>query len=90
MTIEFIQEILESVPNQKIVSRMTAGRKFGNLSATGIWKFEPVADGTRVTFGWEVMLGGLLKMATPIFAPLARRTLRHDLVNLKKELEGTA
>jgi len=35
----------------------------------------------------EVELGGLLKLAAPVFAPLARRTLRRDLENLKKVME---
>jgi len=41
-----------------------------------------------VTFDWEVEVGGLLKLTAPVFAPLARRTLRRDLENLKKVMEA--
>jgi len=83
----FVCETPELIPNQKIASRVTGGGKLGRLCATGFWKFDPVDQSTRVTMGWEVELAGLLKLAAPVFAPLARRTVSRDLANLKKALE---
>lgn len=83
----FTMETTEFVPNHKTVTRGTAGGKGGKLSAVGAWLFEPVTEGTQVTFDWEVELSGLLKLTTPLFVPLAQRTLQRDLANLKRMLE---
>jgi carbon monoxide dehydrogenase subunit G len=85
---DFTMETVEIEPNQKIVTNATGGGSFGHLSGKGKWLFDEVPEGTRVTFDWEVELGGLLQLAAPVIAPLARRTLRHDLVNLKKVMEA--
>jgi uncharacterized protein YndB with AHSA1/START domain len=86
--IEVTLETVEFEPNRKIVTTVTAGRRYAHLSGRGVWRFDAVAEGTRVTFDWEVELAGLLKLAAPVLAPLARRTLRRDLAGLKKVLEA--
>ena len=85
---DFTMETVEFEPNRKIGTNVTGGGRYGRLSGRGMWLFDGVPEGTRVTFAWEVELGGLLKLASPVLAPLARRTLRRDLVNLKKAMEA--
>lgn len=85
---DFTMETVEFEPDQKIGTNITGGGSYGHMSGRGKWLFEGVPEGTRVTFNWEVELGGLLKLAAPVFAPLARRTLRSDLLNLKKVMEA--
>jgi len=85
---DFTMETVEFEPNQKIVTNVTGSGSYGHVSGRGKWLFDGVPEGTRVTFDWEVELGGLLKLAAPVFAPLARRTLRRDLLNLKKAMEA--
>jgi carbon monoxide dehydrogenase subunit G len=85
---DFTMETVEFEPNRKIVTNITGGGRYGHVSGRGKWLFDGVPEGTRVTFDWEVELGGLLKLAAPVFAPLARRTLRCDLLNLKKVMEA--
>jgi carbon monoxide dehydrogenase subunit G len=84
----FTMETVEFEPNHKIGTNVTGGGRFGHVSGRGNWLFDGVPEGTRVTFAWEVELGGLLKVATPVFAPLARRTIRRDLLNLKEAMEA--
>jgi carbon monoxide dehydrogenase subunit G len=85
---DFDMGIAESEPGRKIVSNITGGGSYGHLSGKGNWLFDGVPEGTRVTFDWEVELSGLLKLSAPVFTPLARRTLRRDLANLKKVMEA--
>jgi uncharacterized protein YndB with AHSA1/START domain len=85
---DFTMETVEFEPNRKIGTNITGGGSYGHVSGRGKWLFDGVPEGTHVTFDWEVELGGLLKLAAPIFAPLARRTLRRDLENLKKVMEA--
>ena len=85
---DFTMETVEFEPNRKIGTNAMGGGRYGRLSGRGMWLFDGVPEGTRVTFAWEVELGGLLKLASPVLAPLARRTLRRDLVNLKKAMEA--
>jgi uncharacterized protein YndB with AHSA1/START domain len=85
---DFTMETVEFEPNQKIVTNVTGGGSYGHVSGRGKWLFDGVPEGTRVTFDWEVELAGLLKLAAPVFVPLARCTLRRDLLNLKKVMEA--
>jgi uncharacterized protein YndB with AHSA1/START domain len=85
---DFTMETAEFEPNRKIVTNVTGGGSYGHVSGRGEWLFDGVPEGTRVTFDWEVELGGLLKLVAPVFAPLARRTLHRDLENLKKVMEA--
>ena len=86
-TTDFTMETVEFEPERKMMTNATGGGRLGHVSGAGKWLFDGVPEGTRVTFDWEVELGGLLKLAMPVFAPLARRTLRRDLENLKKVME---
>ena len=50
--------------------------------------FDPVPTGTRMSWSWELRLGGLYRLLTPIIAGAGRRQEQANWAGLKRFLEG--
>jgi uncharacterized protein YndB with AHSA1/START domain len=84
--IESISEITHYEHNRRIDVKMTSGpMKFEETDT-----FEPVGDGTRVTFALEGDPGGFFKLAEPVVIRMAQREYEKSLANLKDILEAEA
>lgn len=71
-----------------------ANRKYGKNIDSGSLTIEqhntyqPVEGGTRFTILFDMKVGGLLKLMTPVLAGSMRRELKKSLGNLKSVLEA--
>lgn len=50
--------------------------------------FDPVPEGTRMRWSWDVQPGGILKLLSPLVAGVGRRQERSIWTGLKHLLEG--
>lgn len=60
---------------------------FRSSGAVGGWIFEPVADGTHVTFSMEVEAEGLFSLGESVVEKMFQGTVADDLDTLKTLLE---
>lgn len=79
-------EVTAHEPNQVYVSKMAEGP----FPIETRYTFEPVENGTHVTFVVEGAPGGFFKLAEPLVVSMARRSYNTDLQNLKEMLEAQA
>ena len=79
-------EVTAHEPNQVYVSKMAEGP----FPIETRYTFEPVENGTHVTFVVEGAPGGFFKLAEPLVVSMAKRTYNTDLQNLKEMLEAQA
>ena len=54
----------------------------------GTLGFDPVSDGTRMSWSWEMRLRGLYRLLTPIVVGAGRRQEQANWSGLKRFLEG--
>jgi Polyketide cyclase / dehydrase and lipid transport len=54
----------------------------------GTLRFDPVPDGTRMSWSWEMRLRGLYRLLTPIIVGAGRRQEQANWAGLKRFLEG--
>jgi hypothetical protein len=54
----------------------------------GTLRFDPVPDGTRMSWSWEMLLRGLYRLLTPIIVGAGRRQEQANWAGLKRFLEG--
>ena len=78
--------VADVVPNRTVAIQAGGMGVSGNVRYT----FEPVEGGTRMTSSAEVVLGGWLKLITPIIMPMLERDGRDDLANVKRVVEASA
>lgn len=71
-------------PERLFAYRASGGPLPGTLS----YRFEPVAEGTRVTVGAEVEPGGAFRLAGPLLRRAGRRMYGRSLERLKGIVEG--
>ncbi len=79
-------EVIEYEPNRKYTTR----DKSENLPLKAQRIFEAVEGGTRVTLILQVDPSGVFKIAAPLFATMAKRSLESDVTNLKNLMEAGA
>jgi uncharacterized protein YndB with AHSA1/START domain len=84
--IESTSEITHYELNKRIDTKMVSGPM--KLEESDI--FEPVGDGTRVTFVLEGDSGGFFKLAEPLVIRMTQREYEKSLANLKDILEAQA
>lgn len=60
----------------------------GPLPISMRFSFTPEGDSTQVTMDYEMDLGGLFQIATPLLEPVVRRQMQSDLDALKAVLES--
>jgi uncharacterized membrane protein len=79
-------EITALEPNRFFSFKGTSGP----AAIEGTFRFEPAAEGTRVSSSLLVEPGGLFKVAGPIFASQFKKQTEADLQRLKALLEAQA
>jgi len=57
------------------------------MATKGTVTFEPVVEGTRMRWSWQVELRGAVKLMTPIMARIGRRQECANWERLKRVLE---
>jgi hypothetical protein len=67
--------------------RLTSVSKLSNMEIEGTLTFDPVAEGTRMRWSWELAPRGILRLATPVIALIGRREERTIWTSLKHLLE---
>lgn len=63
------------------------GRKGRPLLIEGLLTFEPVAEGTRMRWSWQVETPGALRLISPLLAWMGRRQEQRVWTSLKRLLE---
>jgi carbon monoxide dehydrogenase subunit G len=76
-------EVTEFEPNRKFVTKTRSGY---SIEAERI--FEPVEDGTKVTFVVKADLAGFFQLAEPLVAGMGKRRLESDVADLKDLIES--
>lgn len=84
--IESDVEVTEYEPNRKSAQKT----KSGPIPAEVRQIYERAEGGTRVSFALEGQVGGFFKLAEPLVANLAKRSIEADFANLKDLMEARA
>ena len=84
--IESTGEVIGYESDRRIKIKTTSGPLPAEVTET----FEPVENGTNITFTAELELGGLLKLAEPIIARLFGMQVKGSTASLKQFLEAQA
>jgi hypothetical protein len=80
---ELVREVTEDEPNRRqAVKTVSDPIRYGGGRA-----FEAIPGGTRITSGGG-RAGGFFGLAVPLLLRAAQRSLRSDLANLRRLLEG--
>ena len=79
-------EVTEHEANKKSAFKVASGP----MPFEGVWTFEPVEGGTKVTFVAQGEPGGFFKLAEPLVGRIAKRQIENDHDNLKDLLEAQA
>jgi uncharacterized membrane protein len=68
--------------------RLTSTTHLSTMDIQGTLTFDPVAEGTRMRWSWNLEPRGLLKLMTPVVALIGRRQERSIWTDLKRYLEA--
>jgi uncharacterized protein YndB with AHSA1/START domain len=68
--------------------RLASTTRLATMDIQGGLTFDPVPEGTRMRWSWDVAPRGLLKLATPMVARIGGRQERAIWTGLKRVLEG--
>lgn len=68
--------------------RLTSSTHLSNMEIQGTLTFDPVPEGTRMRWFWELKSRGMLKLMTPVVALIGRRQERSIWTGLKRYLEA--
>jgi hypothetical protein len=68
--------------------RLASTTHLSTMEIGGGLTFDPVADGTRMHWQWELRPRGLFKLLSPLMAALGRRQEQATWSNLKRLLEA--
>jgi carbon monoxide dehydrogenase subunit G len=85
LRIEGEVEVTEYEPNRKYATVNKSGAPIETRRT-----FEPLEGRTRVTFIVKAELGGVIKLAQPLVASMAKRRVESDAANLKDLMEAHA
>jgi Polyketide cyclase / dehydrase and lipid transport len=69
-------------------SSISRGRQGRPLLTEGSLTFEPVPEGTRMCWSWDVETRGVLRLLSPLVARMGRRQEQTIWANLKQLLEA--
>ena len=81
---EMAIEITRHVTNDRAAESST---RLSNMDITGALTFDPVPEGTRMQWVWDVRPRGVLKLMGPIISRMGERQERTIWTNLKRVLE---
>jgi uncharacterized membrane protein len=68
--------------------RLTSATHLSTMDIQGTLTFDPVPDGTRMRWSWELEPRGMLKLMTPVVVLIGRRQERTIWTGLKRYLEA--
>ena len=68
--------------------RLASSTSSSMLATVGAPPFEPVADGTRMRWSWDVRPRGILRLMSPLVGAIGRRQERGIWGGLKQLLES--
>ena len=68
--------------------RLASTTRLSTMDIEGTLSFDPVPEGTRVRWSWQLRPRGLLKLLTPLVARMGRRLEQGIWTDLKRVLEG--
>ncbi len=68
--------------------RLTSSTHLSNMDIQGTLTFDPVPEGTRMRWFWELKSRGMPKLITPLVALIGRRQERSIWTGLKRYLEA--
>jgi carbon monoxide dehydrogenase subunit G len=71
-------------------SEMASRSVMGRSTVTGRLRFDPVTSGTRLSWDWDVKVGGAARVLDPLVAVIGRRQERAIWAGLKHYLEDGA
>ena len=83
---ETTSEVVEYEPSTKYIRKGTGGP----FPVTGSFTFEPMAEGTKVIWTFEMKPGGFFALAEPLVARSLKRGLEGSLGKVKDLLESRA
>lgn len=83
---ETTQEVTEYELNKKLSTKSTSGPLPLDIDYT----FEPVGEGTKITFEASLDAGGFFKLAEPLVGRMLNRQTASDAQTLKELLEAQA
>jgi hypothetical protein len=69
-------------------SRLESSTRLSNMDIAGTLTFDPVPEGTRMQWVWDVRPRGVLKLMDPIISRMGERQERTIWTNLKRVLEA--
>ena len=67
--------------------RLASSTRMSAMDVHGTLTFDPVPEGTRMRWQWEITPRGLVKLLTPLVAPMGRRQEEAIWAGLKRVLE---
>ena len=67
--------------------RLVSVSKLSNMEIEGTLTFDPVPEGTRMRWSWDLAPRGILRLATPVIRLICRREERTIWTSLKHLLE---
>jgi polyketide cyclase/dehydrase/lipid transport protein len=68
--------------------RLTSATHLSTMDIQGTLTFDPVPEGTRMRWSWDLQPQGMLKLMTPVIALIGRRQERTIWTGLKRYLEA--
>ena len=68
--------------------RLTSATHLSTMDIQGTLTFDPVPEGTRMQWSWNLKPRGMLKLMTPVIALIGRRQERTIWTDLKRYLEA--
>ncbi len=68
--------------------RLTSSTHLSTMDIQGTLTFDPVPQGTRMRWSWELEPQGMLKLMTPVVALIGRRQERSIWTGLKRYMEA--
>jgi hypothetical protein len=68
--------------------RLTSATHLSTMDIQGTLTFDPVPEGTRMRWSWNLQPRGMLKLMTPVIALIGRRQERTIWTGLKRYLEA--
>jgi uncharacterized protein YndB with AHSA1/START domain len=70
--------------------RLSSSTNMASMDIRGTLTFDPVPNGTRMRWSWELRPRGVYKVLTPLVAWVGRRQEAANWAGLKRFLEGQA
>jgi uncharacterized membrane protein len=84
LTMKWTSEATEYEPNRKFGKNITCGSITNEQHNT----YDPIEGGTKFTIVYNMKVGGLMKLFSPMIVSSMRKALKKALSNLKSVLEA--